>query len=62
MLALRYVSWYQNGNTELMTAVLFLSAPRGVYKDNESIGAQVTRLPVDNDGCVCKLDYLNINQ
>lgn len=28
----------KNANTELMIAILFVAAPKGMYKDNESIG------------------------
>lgn len=54
----KYVSWHQNANVQLMIAILFLSVPKGTYKDNESIGTPAKCLRVDNDGCVCKTGLL----
>lgn len=51
------ISWLQNYNTELMIAMLFLTAPKGTYKDNECIGTCVWTMM---DVCA-KQDSLNIN-
>lgn len=56
MQPLKYVSWHQNANVELMTAILFVSAPKGTYKDNEYSGTSAKCLYVDNDGFVCKME------
>lgn len=51
------ISWLQNYSTELMITMLFLTAPKGTYKDNECIGTCMWTMM---DVCA-KQDSLNIN-